>query len=147
MKNIAIIVYLFVAIALLCDSEREDTVFAQDMPGSVSASKPEMASNNANLVKKTEKNSLTREGTVMQSRHVVFRVTNDRVILTMTNGTERYICLENLNLQRITDVINDNLTLTDWTVDFIVTEYRGANYALIQRAVLSSISQRESDQK
>ena len=146
-RNIAIIVFLIVAIAIFFDSTRENAVFAQNTQDSASASKPEMASNIAELVKKTEKNSLAREGTVMQFQHVVFRVSNDRTILTMANGTERYICLENLNLQRITDVLKDNPTLTDWTVDFIVTEYRSVNYALIQRAVLSSTTQRMGDQK
>jgi len=147
LRSIAVIIFFILAIALLCDTKREDAVFAQDLPGSSSASKPEMASNKANLIKKTEKSCLIREGTIMQSQHVNFRLSNDRVILTMTSGTERYICLENLNLQRITDVLKDNPTLTDWTADFIVTEYRGVNYVLIQRAVLSSTSQRTSDQK
>jgi len=147
MRNIVAIIFFTLAIVQLWDSKREDAAFAQNSPGSASASKPEMASHNASHIKKTEKNSLVREGTVMQSQHVIFRVSNDRVILTMVNGTERYICLENLNLQRITDVIKDNPTMTDWTVDFIVTEYRGMNYALIQRAVLASIAQRADEQK
>jgi len=146
-RNIAVIIFFIATIVLLCDFKRKDAVFAQNLQDSVNASKPEMAGHNAGLVKKTEKNSLIREGTVMQSQHVIFRVSNDRVILTMANGAERYLCLENLNLQRITDVLKDNPTLTDWTVDLIVTEYRGMNYVLVQRAVLSSISQRVNDLK
>ena len=147
MRNIAAVFFFIGTIVLLCDSIREDTVFAQHSPSSANASKPEMASNNDSPGKKTEKSNLIREGTVMQSQHVIFRISNDRVILTMTNGTERYICLENLNLQRISDVLKENPTLTDWTVDFVVTEYRSMNYVLIQRAVLSSASQRASEQK
>ena len=147
LRNLVAIFYCVVAIMLLCDPKRKDAVFAQNLPGSVSASKPEKASNIDSLGKKTEKSNLIREGTVMQSQHVIFRITNDRVILTLSNGTERYICLENLNLQRITDVLKDNPTLTDWTVDFVVTEYRSVNYVLIQRAVLSSTSQRASEKK
>jgi len=146
-KIISIIVFFIVAIVLLIDSINEDAVFAQNTQSSSNASKPEMASNNASFVKKTDKSNLTREGTSMQSQLMVFRVSNERTIMTVANGTERYICLENLNLQRITDVLKDNPTLTDWTVDFVVTEYRSMNYALIQRAVLSSASQRMSDQK
>ena len=147
MRNIVAIFLFIVTIVLLYASIREEAVFAQNTTGAVSASRPEQAGSNARLLKKTETSHLTREGTVMQSQHVVFRISNDRVILTMINGTERYICLENLNLQRITDVLKNSPTLTDWTVDFIVTEYRESNYVLIQRAVLSSTSQRVSNQK
>jgi hypothetical protein len=147
MRNIVAILFFVATIVLLCDPKKENTSFAQNTKDTTNASRPEMASVNDGLAKKVEKASLVREGTVLKSQHVVFRISNDRVILTMTTGTERYICLENLNLQRITDVLKDNPTLTDWTVDFIVTEYRGMNYVLIQRAVLSSAAQRESDQK
>ena len=147
MRSIVVIVFFIAAIVLLCDTKREDTAYAQNLPGSSNASQPEKAGSNDTLLKKSEKSNLIREGTVMQSQHGIFRVSNDRTILTIANGTERYICLENLNLQRITDVIKDNPTLTDWTVDFSVTEYRGVNYALIQRAVLSSTAQRANDKK
>jgi len=146
-RNIAIVIFFIAAISLLCHLKMEYAAFAQNTQNSTSASKPEMASNNVGITKKPEKSSLIREGTAMQSQHVVFRVSNDRTMMTMVNGTERYICLENLNLQRITDVLKDNPTMTDWTVDFIVTEYHSVNYALIQRAVLSSTSQRANDQK
>lgn len=146
-KNIVAFLFFLAAISLFYDIHRKDTAFAQDTQNVTSASKPEMAGNSDSFIKKAEKTSLIREGTVMQSQHVVFRVSNNLVVLTTANGSERFTCLQNLNLQRVTDVLRDNPTLTDWTVDFIVTEYRGENYALIQRAVLSSTAQRTSDPK
>ena len=146
-KAIVAMIFLVAAFILFFGSKRKDAAFAQNLQSVTSASKPEMASHNDDLVKKTEKSNLLREGTIMQSQHVIFRVSNDRIILSLDTGAERYVCLENLNLQRITAVLKSNPTLTDWTVDFVVTEYQGSNYVLIQRAVLSSTSQRSSDQK
>ena len=122
-------------------------VLAQNTPGVTVGTNPEMASKNDGLLSKNEnqpeKRELLREGTSMQSQHVVFRVTKNRVLMTPVSGSEHFYCLENLNLQRIADVIRQNPTLTDWEVDFLITEYQGINYVLIQRAVLTSTNRRE----
>ena len=120
---------------------------AQNTSGVMAGTNPEMASKNDGLLSKNEnqsgKRELLREGTTIQSRHVVFRVTKNRVLMTPVSGSEHFYCLENLNLQRIADVIRQNPTLTDWEVDFLITEYQGINYVLIQRAVLTSTNRRE----
>jgi len=144
---ISIGIGLFAVIFFVRDSVRRDTVLAQNVTPASSASNPEMASLNDGSTTKPEKTNLVREGTVMRSQHVIFRNSNNRVMMTMASSSERYICLENLNLQRVTDILRENPTLTDWTVDFTFTEYRGANYALIQKAVLSSAAQRTTSQK
>jgi len=146
-KNTVAFFILLAATLLYCDARRKDTAIAQEIQGNASASNPEKASNNDGLVKKAEKRQLIREGTTAQSRHVIFRVTGNRVIMMQVQESEKYFCLENLNLQRITDVIRDNPALTDWTVDYAVTEYKGENYVLIQRAILTSTAQRANGQK
>jgi len=124
---------------------------AQNTPGVIAGTNPEMASKNDGLYPKNEnqpdKRELFREGTTIQSQHVVFRVTKNRVLMAPVSGSEHFYCLENLNLQRIADVIRQNPTLTDWEVDFLITEYQGINYALIQRAVLTSTNRREENLK
>jgi len=147
MKMIFVFTILLAVIVLFCDSRRQDTAIAQDVPGSTSASQPEMAGNNDRLAKKVEQRLLIREGTTMQSQHAIFRIAGNRLVMTTVQGSERYFCLENLNLQRISDVLRENPTLTDWTVDFIVTEYKGENYVLIQRAVLASAASRNTNQE
>ena len=137
-KNIVAFLILMAAILLYCVAQHKDVAIAQNAQNPTSASNPEKASNNDGLVKKSEKRPLIREGTTAQSQHVIFRVTSNRVIMISAQGVERYLCLENLNLQRVTDVIRNNPTLTDWTVDYVVTEYKGENYVLIQHAVLTS---------
>ena len=120
---------------------------AQNTPSVMAGTNPEMASKNDGLLAKSEnqseKRELLREGTMIQSRHVVFRVTKNRVLMTPVSSSEYFYCLENLNLQRIANVIRQNPTLTDWEVDFLITEYQGINYVLIQRAVLTSTNRRE----
>ena len=139
---------LFVVLTLLyCDATREDAAIAQDASSLTSTSNPEKASNIDSLGKKIEKRQLQREGTTAQSQHVIFRVAGNRVVMTVAQGSDRFFCLENLNLQRVTDVLSDNPTLTDWTVDYIVTEYKGENYILIQRAVLTSTALRPTGQE
>jgi len=118
---------------------RDNTTLAQNNSRARSGSNPASASRNGNLIENQPRiQTLIREGTVMRSQNVMFRSSGNRTLMIMINGQERILCLENLNLERITTVIQNNPTLTDWEVDFIVTEYRGSNYALIQRAVLTS---------
>ncbi|MCL2624191.1 MAG: hypothetical protein FWD31_11055 [Planctomycetaceae bacterium] len=138
MRILVVLTLFIVASVLLSRVWREDTLIAQDVPSSISASNPEKASNNDGLVKKTENRQLVREGTTVQSKHVIFRIAGNRAIMTTVQDSERFFCLENLNLQRVTDVLRANPTFTDWTVDYVVTEYKGENFALIQRAVLTS---------
>ncbi len=138
---------LLIVITIYFGLIRKDTALAQNPSAAATGSNPEMASNNDGLMAKTEvkteKRTLIREGTTYHGQHVVFRVTGSRVILTMVNGSERFFCLENLNLQRIAEVLRNNPTLTDWNVDYVITEYQGENYVLIHRAVLTSTALRE----
>lgn len=48
------------------------------------------------------------------------------------------VCLENLNLERIARAITDNTEQLEWRVSGVLTEYGGANYLLVDRAILKS---------
>lgn len=89
-----------------------------------------------NLSNRTSKDRL-REGTELQDARGYFRFVNDRVVFFRTGGDARYIGLENLNLERIAAEITNNPTQLEWTVVGSVTEYRGANYLMVRRAVLA----------
>ena len=147
MRNVSAFLILMAVDVLFCDAIRKNAAIAQNVPDSTSASQPEKAGGYDRLVKKTEQRLLIREGTTMQSQHAIFRIAGNRLVMTTVQGSERHFCLENLNLQRIHDVLRENPTLTDWTVDFIVTEYKGENYVLIQRAVLTSSASRNKNQE
>ncbi len=81
-----------------------------------------------------------REGTDLKEARGYFRFVDDRVVFFRSNGDARYIGLENLNLERIVSEITNNPTQLEWTVVGTITEYRGANYLMVRRAVLSRSS-------
>ena len=90
-----------------------------------------------NRVTARPKQDRLREGTELQEAQGYFRFVDDRVVFFRANGDARYIGLENLNLERIVSEITNNPTQLEWTVVGSITEFRGANYLLVRRAVLS----------
>ena len=90
---------------------------------------------------KVEKNPVARkrirEGTPFKNKRCLFRLTGNRVFLFSEDETERYLCLENLNLERIMKVVQENPTQQVWSVDGFYTEYREENFVYLQRAVLA----------
>lgn len=78
-----------------------------------------------------------REGTELREAQGYFRFVDDRVVFFRKNGDAKYIGLENLNLERIVSEITNNPTQLEWTIVGSITEFRGANYLLVRRAVLS----------
>lgn len=67
-----------------------------------------------------------------------FRMTGDRVIFYCPQRNSRYMALENLNLERIVRVLDDQARQRKWKVTGTLTEYRGENYLLVEKAVLES---------
>ncbi|MDR2754581.1 MAG: hypothetical protein LBC20_02635 [Planctomycetaceae bacterium] len=78
-----------------------------------------------------------REGTIFQGKKVSFRQTGNRTTLYTIDDNERFICLENLNLERVLKAIDEKPTRTTWKIDGEFTEFRGENYILIRRAVIA----------
>lgn len=78
-----------------------------------------------------------REGVTLNSTGV-FKVTADRAVFTTEDGTARYSGLENLNLERIAIAVAESPDQLLWSVTGTVTEFRGANYLLVTRAMLKS---------
>lgn len=56
-----------------------------------------------------------------------------------SNGA-RFLVLENLGLQRVAEQAAESADAIQWTASGLITEYRGARYLLLSRAV-----QRASD--
>ena len=72
-------------------------------------------------------------------------MTGDRVTFFSDDSGRRYVALENLNLERIVARITDDPTPRQWLVSGLVTEFRGANYLLIRRAMLKARLQPTDD--
>ena len=82
-----------------------------------------------------------REGTAFKNKRCLFRVSGNRIVIFSEDESERYFCLENLNLDRIMKVVQDNPAQQIWNVDGFYTEFRDENFAYIQRAALAPPSQ------
>lgn len=80
--------------------------------------------------------SRMREGIHLDGRAGQFRP-GDRWIFVPFDGRERFTVLENLNLERIAKLMAERPDVTAWRVSGRVTEYRGANYLLIEHAVMT----------
>lgn len=82
-----------------------------------------------------------REGTQITNQLGQFRMTGGRVTFFTADGKQRLIGLENLNLERIARTIAERTQPLQWAVTGTVTEYRGANFLLVRRAILKSQAQ------
>ncbi len=81
-------------------------------------------------------NLRVREGTEIVDELGHFRITGGRVIFFTADGKRRYVGLENLNLERIARTLADGPQPLQWRVTGTITEYRGANFLLVRRAIL-----------
>lgn len=79
-----------------------------------------------------------REGTEIVDQKGCFRLTSNRITFLPDESQQRFLCLENLNLERVARTIVNNPQPPQWTVTGTVTEYCGANYLFIRRAVLEA---------
>jgi len=106
------------------------------------ASRPGVRLPASNTVQRIEKDTISkkriREGTAFKNKRCLFRVSGNRVVLFSEDESERYFCLENLNLERIIKVVQENPAQQIWSVDGFYTEYREENFVSIQRAVIAS---------
>ncbi len=79
-----------------------------------------------------------REGTRLVDESGQFQLNGQRMVFVASEGNRRFILLENLNLERIARVLGEGDKQSVWRVSGSVTEYHGANYLLVERAVLFS---------
>ncbi|HEX4142664.1 MAG TPA: hypothetical protein VHY91_03865 [Pirellulales bacterium] len=79
-----------------------------------------------------------REGTALVDVPGYFKLTGDRATFFPTGSDAHYMGLENLNLERIATAISDIPEQIPWIVSGMITEYRGANYLLVTKAILQN---------
>jgi hypothetical protein len=78
------------------------------------------------------KSQSIREGSLLPDQVGTFRVVGDRVQFVESESGRSFRCLENLMLQRVHQVISEEVTPPSWIVSGKATEYRGENYMLIE---------------
>jgi hypothetical protein len=79
-----------------------------------------------------------REGTALVDAPGHFKLTGDRATFFPSGSDAHYMVLENLNLERIATAISDIPEQIPWVVSGTITEYRGANYLLVTKAILQN---------
>jgi hypothetical protein len=81
---------------------------------------------------------LLREG---QSVELVGRLelSGDRATFFPIDKQPPLRVLENLALERVTRILGESTGEHQWLVSGVITEYRGANYLLISKAVQKSL--------
>jgi hypothetical protein len=78
-----------------------------------------------------------REGTRLTDELGVFQSSGDRVaFLPAGVNKDSYRVLENLALQRVGIALDEGRGQGQWLVSGIITEFRGANYLLLTKAVI-----------
>jgi hypothetical protein len=88
----------------------------------------------AGNVKATER---LREGTrLIDVTGALASIGPDNVTFSPDGSRDSYRLLENLALQRVSQVLDENRDPRKWVVSGLITEYRGANYLLLTKAVV-----------
>lgn len=77
---------------------------------------------------------LLREGEVWENELGHILVAGQRYAFRPIQGGRSVIVLENLNLQRIVQRLEESSQPTIWSISGRVTEFQGGNYLLIERA-------------
>lgn len=79
-----------------------------------------------------------REGTRLTDVNGRFELAGDRITFQPAGERESYRLLENLALERVGQAISESRAKPEWTVSGTLTEFRGANYLLISKAVIKA---------
>ena len=86
-----------------------------------------------------------REGTKLIDVTGTFQaVGSDNISFLATGNKESYRVLQNLALQRVSQSLEDNRAQRQWIVSGTITEFRGANYLLVTKAVQASDGQSQT---
>ena len=119
-----------------------------------SGSQPAIGTAPANTAAPSDPNTLDkpklrhREGTQVVGRRGRIERRGERFVFLGAEPAVQWIVFENLALERILRVIeaeeSDNL---EWTVDGMVTEFRGVNYLLLRRTVVRSAGERAAPRR
>lgn len=77
-----------------------------------------------------------REGTLLVDVRGQFATRGERVVFVPDDGSAALTVLENLGLERVLRTSDDSPELLRWSIRGSVTEFGGANYLLLSRAVV-----------
>jgi hypothetical protein len=76
-----------------------------------------------------------REGSTLKNELGTFQIVGDRVVFSPADGRISFPVLENMALERVWRMLEE-VGGRQWCVSGMVTEYRGRNFLLLERAVV-----------
>ncbi|WP_425614656.1 hypothetical protein NA78x_004530 [Anatilimnocola sp. NA78] len=79
-----------------------------------------------------------REGTKLTEVVGRFELAGDRITFYPNGSRDSYRVLENLALERVGQVLSESRARQEWTISGVLTEFRGNNYLLLNKAVVKS---------
>lgn len=79
-----------------------------------------------------------REGELLEEQVGTLELSGERVQCTLAGSQRTLPVLENLALERVVRLL-DQQVAGPWLITGLVTEYRGRNYLLLQRAVVRTV--------
>jgi hypothetical protein len=128
--------------------------YSSSPPSGQAGPEPAIGSAPANTAAPSDLNTLDkpklrhREGTQVVGRRGRIERRGERFVFLGVEPPVQWMVLENLALERILRVVeteeSDNV---EWTVDGMVTEFRGVNYLLLRRTVVRSAGERASPRR
>lgn len=108
--------------------------FAVALPGHAHSPAPRATRTDGKPIEKEGGPLRVREGEIIELQGKL-ELSGDRAIFHPQDAELPLRVLENLALERITRVLSESRDDRDWIVSGMVTEYRGANYILIHKAI------------
>jgi hypothetical protein len=94
-------------------------------------------------IPRPQEKRLLREGERISNQIGEFRIAGEVLTFHPREGAPVRV-LENLALERIAKVLSETRSRREWIVSGMVTEFRGANFLLVSRAVLKARPQKET---
>ena len=79
-----------------------------------------------------------REGSRLNDVAGEFDFAGDRIAFFPADSKESFRVLENLALERVSRILSEGQNKPQWSVSGVITEYRGVNYLLVTKAVIST---------
>jgi hypothetical protein len=80
-----------------------------------------------------------REGAKLTDRRGRFERRGERYVFLSEEGNAHYVVVENLMLERVANMLDDAAGgELLWNISGVITEFRGANFLVLQRAVVKA---------
>ncbi len=111
-------------------------VVAKEQPSRVPSGSNSRDQNKISTGKPKKEKQHLREGSNLEDVSGRFEITGDRITFYRADGGESYRVLENLALERIAQVLSDTREKRPWIVKGTITEFQGANFLLVNHAVV-----------